>query len=183
MTDTLLSIITISLGVLTLVGALFLPRIRHYNFRQLGAITRNRLVGGVMTLTVMLWVGEHVRVLFFTDWDPTSFVILWLILAGVCIVFVDFLLARALAGLMIMWAYAFANYTFAFCPEPNICVKTVVFLNFIVGVAGVLFAAKPYWLRDFLMYLAHPEHALKRMVFSVVLLVYGLLMIVGGFCL
>lgn len=167
-------------GIVAILASLMLPKLRKFDFRQIGSATRNRLLGGILAILAMAWVAPHIKVLYLTSFDPITFYAIIVIATALCIFYLDFLAARAFAGILIMFAYQYANTTFALIPSPSLLHIVTIAVNFILALFAIYVAARPYALRDFLVFLAAPNKAPLRLMGVGALFIYGILMILAG---
>ncbi len=90
----------------------------------------------------------------------------------------DYLMARALAGVFMLAAYYYLFYSFALA---SWCAPVGAVLAWIAGAAGVCVAAKPCWMRDAIRWSA--RYAALRLAlagFFGVTAVFAVLVIFGG---
>lgn len=112
-------------------------------------LPRARKAGMVLTAAVIFWCVPNVRPIL----EPGSALLNWLyplaVLAIVlCIHYLDYLFARAFAAFLILAAHYFLKESFASQIHP---VSAFLALPlFLLGIAGLLFGAKPYWFRDWI---------------------------------
>lgn len=111
---------------------------------------RNPWVGAVLAAAGLLWCIPHAQPILPAGLHPYLLpaVVLctWLGYA-----YLDYLLARALGGLMILLAHFFLASAFA-QHSPGRPVFAVACLA--MGTLGICFCGKPYWLRDLIRRLA-----------------------------
>lgn len=121
-------------------------------------LPRQRTIGAVFSFLGLLWCIPHATPIVWSWMLPWLFplVILSTILAYL---FLDYLLSRAIGGLLILSAYFFLHDSFTF-HTPGAWLLTV--LCWALGIAGLFLSAKPHLLRDFIRKLA--SSALWRII-------------------
>ena len=132
-------------------GAVFLPVfcVREDRLPQAEKLPRAKKPGMILTSAVIFWCVPNVRPIL----EPGSALLNWLyplaVLAIVlCIHYLDYLFARAFAAFLILAAHYFLKESFASQIHP---VSAFLALPlFLLGIAGLLFGAKPYWFRDWI---------------------------------
>ena len=112
-------------------------------------LPRARKPGMVLTAVVILWCVPNVAPIL----EPGSSLVNWLyplaiLSIGLCIFFLDYLFARALAAFLILTAHYFLKEAFAARIHPYSAFLAAAL--FLLGIAGILVGAKPYWFRDWI---------------------------------
>lgn len=151
---------------LLFIGALVLwittfafPILSLCSLQLLGKLGRSYLIGIPLAALCVWWVIPHAAILLNYVHGPEECYIL-LPYAGIfyllCVIFLDFLASRAIAGIIILYAYTTINASFIYTADrfmfltPYYIVTTLFFTGFAIWVA-----AKPYLMRDFLYYIGH----------------------------
>jgi len=133
-------------AVAFMLGALGIARLRPEKTAAAEGFCRARLLGAALAAAALaLCVPQTAPIAW--DWLKD---ILWPLVAVFTILgylYLDFLTARAIAGLMILGAYYFVNMAFA-QHLPTAAAGSVAALA--VGAAGIWISARPYLLRDLL---------------------------------
>ena len=137
---------TVSLAA---AAAVLLVCARPERLPLLEKLPRARKAGMVLTAAVIFWCVPNVRPIL----EPGSALLNWLyplaVLAIVlCIHYLDYLFARAFAAFLILAAHYFLKESFAAQIHPVSAFLAVPL--FLLGFAGILFGAKPYWFRDWI---------------------------------
>ena len=112
-------------------------------------LPRARKPGMILTAAVILWCVPNIQPIL----EPGSSLLNWLyplaiLSIGLCIYFLDYLFARAVAAFLILTAHYFLKETFAARVYPFSAFLSVAL--FLLGIAGILIGAKPYWFRDWI---------------------------------
>lgn len=112
-------------------------------------IPRMRVPGIVLTAAAIFWCVPNIRPIL----DPGSFLQNLLIPLAVvavilCAVFLDYLVSRASAALLILTAHYFLKETFAADVYPASAFFSAGVLLF--GCAGIVSGIKPWWMRDWI---------------------------------
>lgn len=163
-------------GLFSLGFALLIPKLSKADLQMIGRWCRNNPFSIPFAAAAMFWVTPHAAVLL-AFLSPEA---LWLTMGIAfiaCCIWLDFLCARAIAGLLILWIYTLINLTFTF-HTPAATGFVVLNLILSLGVLGI--AAKPYWLRDFLFWLGHGASQTAKALVIVFFGVYGLYSAVLG---
>ena len=133
------------------VCAVLIPLIcaREDRLATLERLPRARKPGMVLTAAVILWCVPNIAPIL----EPGSSLLNWLyplaiLSIGLCIYFLDYLFARALAAFLILAAHYFLKESFAARVYPFSVFLAVAL--FLLGIAGILIGAKPYWFRDWI---------------------------------
>lgn len=122
---------------------------RMDRLETLERLPRARKPGMFLTAVVILWCVPNIGPIL----EPGSSLLDWLyplaiLSIGLCIYFLDYLFARALAAFLILAAHYFLKEAFAARVYPFSAFLAVAL--FLLGIAGILFGAKPYWFRDWI---------------------------------
>ena len=125
----------------------FCSRMEH--LKTLERLPRARKPGMILTAAVILWCVPNIAPIL----EPGSSLVNWLyplaiLSIGLCIYFLDYLFARALAAFLILAAHYFLKEAFAARVYPSSAFLSVAL--FLLGIAGILIGAKPYWFRDWI---------------------------------
>ena len=107
---------------------------------------RNRTAGAILSAAALAWCAPQVQAVIWTSWVPWVW---YLALAALvlCVLYLDNIVARGFAGLLIMGAYSFLDMTFD-C-KLNMGISGAL-PAWVWGAVGIVIAAKPCYLRDFL---------------------------------
>ncbi len=137
-------------------------------------LPRDPWVGGALAALGLAWCIPHARPML-----PAGVHGYLLPLAALCTwlayMYVDYLFARALGGLMILAAHFFLAESFA-RHSPAHGLFAIACLAF--GTVGIFFCGKPYWLRDLIRRMARSPR--WRQATAGLLSAYALLGIVLG---
>lgn len=140
---TVLSISTIALMAIFSFAMLKLDE-KNINFYE--KLCRNRKVGIIIGFPLVCWCVPHAQVIVF-GWAEAYLWYLAVVLAVLSYFYLDYLAARALAGLFIIGAYYFVHAAFEFSAVGAVPMTIIVWLW---GIAGIIISAKPSLLRDYL---------------------------------
>ena len=109
-------------------------------------LLRNRYLGGVLSAAALAWCVPQVQAVawtFLANWA-------WIIAAAaliLCVRYLDNMVARGWAGLLIMGAYSYLDMIFDCKLELGLAGAVQAW---VWGAVGIVVAAKPCYLRDFL---------------------------------
>jgi len=111
-------------------------------------IPRGRWSGSVLTVLVCALCVPNIQPII----DPGGFLYQWLLplmLLGavICIVYLDFLFARAFGALLILLAHYLLKETY---PQALPLQWWFASVFVILGTFGICICAKPYWMRDWI---------------------------------
>ena len=125
----------------------FCARMEH--LETLERLPRARRSGIILTAAVILWCVPNIEPIL----EPGSSLSVWLyplavLSIGLCVFFLDYLFARALAAFFILAAHYFLKEAFAARVYPFSAFLAAAL--FLLGIAGILIGAKPYWFRDWI---------------------------------
>ena len=144
-------IMLILVSLAAAAAAVLIPLICSHMDRleKMEKVPRARKAGMILTALVIFWCVPNVRPIL----DPDSSLQKWLVPLAViaialCIHYLDYLFARALAAFLILTAHYFLKESFAARVYPFSAFLSVAL--FLIGLAGILFGAKPYWFRDWI---------------------------------
>lgn len=135
------------IGVLLLcVTAFWCIRLRPENLNRFEKWPRNRLFGLLLGWVALALCVSHARVV------APDFLLpfLWPLALGVPVLsyfFLDYCLARAVGGTMILWAYYWIYFAFAFHSPVMVVIAPAAW---IFGGAGIWISGKPWALRDWI---------------------------------
>lgn len=109
-------------------------------------VLRSRWLGGILGAAALAWCVPQIEAVIWSSWVPY----LWYMAAAALILsvlYLDNVAARGFAGLLIMGAYSFLDMSFD-------C-KLAMYITgalpaWVWGSIGIIIAAKPCYLRDFL---------------------------------
>ena len=107
---------------------------------------RSRNIGVVLGAVAFIFAAPQLIAISW-DWVAGS---IWYMIAGVLVLFYffgDFVNARAMAGLLMVGAYYFTNHAFV---EEIAALPVMAFFTLALAIAGLIIAAWPHLLRDFL---------------------------------
>ena len=145
------SVMLILFSLVAAACAVLIPVIcaRADRLESLERLPRARKPGMVLTALVILWCVPNIEPIL----EPGSSLLNWLyplaiLSIGLCIYFLDYLFARALAAFLILTAHYFLKEAFAARIYPFSAFLAAGL--FLLGIAGILFGAKPYWFRDWI---------------------------------
>ena len=147
----LFPVLLILFSLAAAVCAVLIPVIcaRAERLTTLEKLPRARKPGMILTAVVILWCVPNIAPIL----EPGSSMVNWLyplaiVSIGLCIYFLDYLFARALAAFLILAAHYFLKEVFAARVHPFSAFLAVAL--FLLGIAGILVGAKPYWFRDWI---------------------------------
>jgi len=154
-------------GVVFAAAACFVLCAAPETLAKLEPWPRARKTGFVFGLAALLWCVPLVRPIAF-DWLQPLLLPAAIVLPFVCYFYLDYLFARALAGLMMLFAgYLVENsFTFHSGGAPVIAVFSWLF-----GIGGILISAKPCYLRDYFRLLAAKKSV--RRISALFLVLFG----------
>ncbi len=127
-------------------GALWLMRRKPEDTAQTDKIPREKYTGIVLGFFALLWCVPYAKPIVF-DWMLPLLYPLAAVLAVLGWFFLDYLLSRALGGILILSAYFFVHGGFEF-HTPYLAGFSILY--WLLGTAGIAFSGKPCWMRDFL---------------------------------
>ena len=146
MTETLMIRAGMILGVLffALSAGVFLF-LNGKTLAPLEHALRSRVAGAILMFLALAWCIPQIRAV---AWDALAPWLWPLAVAATVLAFfyLDNVLPRAIAGVLIMGAYTFLQFSFAHRLGTGIWGAAAAWSW---GVIGILIAAKPCWLRDF----------------------------------
>jgi hypothetical protein len=109
-------------------------------------LPRERISGTVLTAIALFWCIPNIRPIFQPDSPFQAFILPLILLAMVlAAIFLNYLFARAAAGILILGAHAVLKEAYP-AQLPGYPVLAALALT--AGVIGIVISAKPYWLRD-----------------------------------
>ena len=137
-----LSLASIAFAALTW----YLCWLKAEKIAQSDALLRNNFYGGILAAGALAWCAPHVQAVAWYSLVPWVWplAVLALILS---VKYLDNLLPRAFAGLLIMGAYSFLDMSFDYRLGMYVSGALV---PWVWGAVGIVIAAKPCYLRDFL---------------------------------
>ena len=142
-----LIIAILAAGVLAFAAlSWWVSRLKEDNIVAAEELLRNRTVGGIMAAIALIWVVPHVQAVAWYSLVPWVWpmAVLELFLS---VKYLDNVVARAFAGLLIMGAYSFLDMSFDYSLGMYISGAVP---PWVWGCIGITIAAKPCYLRDFL---------------------------------
>ena len=128
------------------VLALLVSRCNEVRLPGAEKFLRNRTAGAVLSAAALAWCVPQVQAVIWTSVVPWVW---YLALAALVlsVLYLDNIVARGFAGLLIMGAYSFLDMTFD-C-KLNMGISGAL-PAWVWGAVGIVIAAKPCYLRDFL---------------------------------
>ena len=128
------------------VLSLLIARCNSGHLAQAEKFLRNKFAGAVLGAAALAWCVPQVEAVIWRSWVPW----LWYIALAALVLsllYLDNVVARAFAGLLIMGAYSFLDMSFDY--------KLAMYISgaipaWVWGAVGIVIAAKPCYLRDFL---------------------------------
>ncbi|MDD3153632.1 MAG: hypothetical protein PHS41_02100 [Victivallaceae bacterium] len=132
------------------------------------ALPRENKVGALLAAVALVWCVPHARAVAF-DWMLPY---LYFIAAGLWVLgvkYLDYLFARAAAGLLILVSYFFVHGLFEFELSGSQGLSIVLWM---LGALGIAISGKPCWFRDLLRLVA--RSAVWRGLFA------GFFLLLGG---
>lgn len=148
---------------------LCLPRLSEGRVAEAGGFARNRLAGIIFGAAALAWLVPNIEPIL----SPDSLLrfLLWPlvpIVLVICAVWLDFLFARAFAGILILLSHYLLKEVYPL-DVPYAWIFSIPV--FIVGVFGIFLAAKPHWFREILI--RSRTHAIMRLSFCVSVFYFG----------
>lgn len=119
---------------------------REKNLERFESFLRNRIAGGVLGAAALAWCVPQIQVVawdFLAQWA-------WVLAAAalvLCVKYLDNVVARSVGGLLIMGAYSFLDMSFDCKLDLGL---SGAFPAWVWGSIGIVIAAKPCYLRDYL---------------------------------
>ncbi len=113
-----------------------------------GSLARNKWIGIALSILMLILLIPHVEQLFSADSARALALPLRIAACGVAVLlwmYADYLFARALAVACIYLAWMALQGGYAVGIHP---LYAILFI--LIGIAGILLGAKPFWLRDLL---------------------------------
>lgn len=109
-------------------------------------LPRQKVAGCILSVAALIWCIPNLRPIFEPN-SPIQNIILPGIVIGAVLIcfFMDFLLARAFAAILILGAHTLLKLVYPLNP-PGYTIFALLILS--AGLVGMVIAAKPYWLRD-----------------------------------
>lgn len=150
------------------VMAGWLSTVTRGNIGRRERMPRWRIAGTVLGFGALLLTVPQAKVLMW-DWMYAWYLPAIVVFTALSYWKLDYLMARAVAGLLILAAYYFLYYSFAL--EAWQAPVGAVF-SWIIGIAGICFAGKPCWMRDYLRFAA--AHVWCRILSVLFLLATGI---------
>ena len=137
-------------------------------------LCRNHKFGVMVWFACLAWCVPHTEVIIFSSLVPY----LWYIAVIIAILsyfYLDFLMARAFAASLIIGGYYILHSAFDYHSKMAVLLSIVAWL---IGIAGIIFSAKPSYLRDLLRISA--KNCRIKYLISIVISVFSLLLIGNG---
>ena len=134
------------MAALSLAAVIFLLTTTKSNLINREKLPRAHKIGAVIAIIDFILLLPHldpVLPLFLARYKY----FLTAAAAVLAIGFLDYLFSRALAGLLILLSYLLIHSAFAYPQTVNIYLYIA---SYLCGITGILFAAKPSWMRDFI---------------------------------
>ena len=138
------------MGIIGTLATLFMLRLDSDNIQYYEKIARLRHAGGVIAFICLLWCVPNAKPIVW-DWMLPALYPLVIIFTIVAWGFLDYLFSRAIGGLCILTAYWFLHDAFTF---HSFMSPAFAIFCWIIGIAGLLFSAKPHLFRDMLRKIA-----------------------------
>ena len=132
-------------AVSLLLCVFFLFVLRKGNLGKWEKLPRERVSGGILGFLALLAFIPDVEPMFPVERYLGLLIFLAVVLSVLCFLYIDHLFARALAGILILGAHATLAEVYAadLRFSPFFAAMTLLY-----GTAGIVLAAKPYFLRD-----------------------------------
>lgn len=166
----------IALPLLFIVFFLFI--LREKNLSRWEKLPREKYSGGILGFLALLAFIPNVEPMFPVERYLGVLVFASAVLSVLCFLYIDHIFARALAGILILLAHASLAESYA---------ANVAFSGFFAvmalayGTAGILLAAKPYYLRELMRKCAgNLFWRTGTVLFAGVWLLSALLLLVNG---
>jgi hypothetical protein len=121
-------------------------RMNPQRLPQYESLPRWRGSGAVLAFLGLLWCIPHATPIVWNWMLPWLFPLV-IICTVLAYLFLDYLLSRAIGGLLILSAYSLLHESFTF-HTPLAAVLTI--FCWALGIAGLFLSAKPHLLRDFI---------------------------------
>jgi len=126
--------------------AIFVCRVNSERLASAEMLLRNRILGAVLSAAALAWCVPQIQAVAWSWLAQYA----WFIAAGawfLCVKYLDNMVARGFAGLLIMGAYSFLDMSFDCKLNMGIAGALVAW---VCGGVGIAIAAKPCYLRDYL---------------------------------
>ena len=128
------------------VLAWFVFRLREERLVGTETLLRNKFFGAVLAAGALAWCAPHVQAVAWHSLTPWVWPLAGLSLF-LSVKYLDNVVARAFAGLLIMGSYSFLDMSFDYRLGMYISGALPAWFW---GIVGIVIAAKPCYLRDFL---------------------------------
>lgn len=119
---------------------------REKHIKRFESFLRNDYVGGVLAAIALAWCAPQVQAVAWRSLVPWVWPLALLALI-LSVKYLDNVVARAIAGLLIMGAYSFLDMSFDYKLNMGL---SGAFPAWVWGAVGIVIAAKPCYLRDYL---------------------------------
>ena len=123
----------------------FLFVLRESNLGKWEKLPRERVSGGILGFLALLAFIPDVEPMFPVERYLGLLIFLAVVLSVLCFLYIDHLFARSLAGILILGAHATLAETYAADLRFS---SFFAAMTLLYGTAGIVLAAKPYFLRD-----------------------------------
>ncbi len=161
-------------AVILIAAAVWMLRLSPANLKRFEPWPRNRLFGLILGWLALILCIAPARVV-----SPQFLLpLLWplaLIFPVLCYLFVDYLLARSVGGLLILAAYYLVHASFTLHTP---VLAPLALIAWIFGIAGIWVSAKPCALRDWIRLLARAGH--WRWISAALSLAYALFLVLAA---
>ena len=161
-------------GVLQLIAAFWCSRLTPEKLPENEKLPRNRLAGAIIGAVALLVCVPHARVVSPAFLQPFLYPLAVLI-PILSYYFLDHCLARAIGGVMILWAYYWINVSFA---QHSAILYLVAPAAWIWGALGIWISGKPWALRDWIRKVS--TNARWRYVSIAVLCIFAILSVASA---
>lgn len=162
------------IGIIGILLGLMNFKLNTANIATGEKLCRNRIAGGIIWAGCLFWCVPHTEVIIFNSLVP------YLYPAAVAVsilsyFFLDYLMARAFAGSLIIGGYYLVHSSFDYHSKIAILMALV---GWGIGIWGIVISAKPSYLRD-LMRISASKKWVKNLV-SWNFIVFGLIVFCNG---
>ena len=133
-------------GILQFAAAIWCSKLTQEKLPANEKLPRNRLAGAILGLAALLICVPHAQVVSPAFLQPFLYP-LAVVIPVLSFFFLDHCLARAIGGIMILWAYYWINISFA---RQSSILYLIAPAAWIWGALGIWISGKPWALRDWI---------------------------------
>ena len=141
----LLALLLLFMMIFFLAAGIFFLKMNEDNLSRWEKLPRNRTAGGILGLIALLAFIPNVKPLFSPEQNLYWLIPAALILAALCYLYLDHLLARSAAGALILLVHGVLNEAYT---ADLAGTSFFALMSLAGGTYAIYIAAKPYCLRD-----------------------------------